>query len=111
MYKGQIVAESLKDREILNNIKVLSIKETDDENVSDRWHIYSVIVTEEEICIVEQQIKEHWYAHFWDDTKLIVLFTNKKFICEVKDKISWQLAINYGMSVGIPKEQLNFLMD
>lgn len=111
MYKGTIAAESLKDKEILNKIKVLSIEETDDENVSDRWHIYSALLTDEDIDILEQQIKEHWYAHFWSDTKLIIIFANKKFICDVNNKISWQPAIDYGLSVGIPEEQLDFLMD
>lgn len=110
MYKGTIVAESLKDREILNNIKVLNIKETDDENVADRWHIYSVLVTDAEIDILEQQIKELWYAHFWNDTKLIIIFTNKKFVCDVNDKTTWQPAIVFGISIGVPKEQLDFLM-
>ncbi|MEI6810462.1 MAG: hypothetical protein WCK60_00220 [Candidatus Nomurabacteria bacterium] len=111
MYKGTIVAESLKDIEILNNIKVISLKETDDENVADRWHIYSVLVTDEEIDILEKQLKESWYTHFWNETKLIILFSNKKFICDINDKTSWQPAVDFGLSIGIPKEQLDFLMD
>jgi hypothetical protein len=47
-------------------------------------------------------------VHFWKENKMIVLFKGKKFILDIKDKASWKEAIEYGLSIGIPSEQLDF---
>ncbi len=51
-----------------------------------------------------------WYARFWqpgtDDAQ--VVFKDKVFNITVSDTASWQDAISYATSLGIPKEQLDF---
>ena len=103
--------ESLQEVEILNHLNVFGIEETDDQNVEDRWHIYSVFVSLEEIMQLEKSIKDSWYAHFWNETELIVIFRDKTFTCDRNNKETWQQAVEYGLSRGVIKEQLNFLMD
>ena len=51
--------------------------------------------------------------HFWNETedKIIAVFKNKIFIIEAKDQSTWQQAIEYGHSLGIPSEQLDFLIN
>jgi hypothetical protein len=51
-----------------------------------------------------------WYAYFWSGDEMIVVFRGKIFYQKVNDKNSWEPAIAYGISVGIPKEQLDFLI-
>lgn len=111
-YKGSIVVESLEDKGILDNLKVLNIDETDDEIPADRWHIYAVEATPDEINEISRAMyPERWYAHFWDNKNIVAVFRDKVFHMKRDDKNTWQEAINYGMSVGVPKEQLDFLTD
>lgn len=107
-FKGCIVEESLEDNRILNNIKIIKVRITREEEASERWHIYNSILTEEDIEKVHKSLKDGWYMHFWKGNKIIVLFKRRKFIINLKDKESRKEAVNYGQSLGIPKEQLDF---
>jgi hypothetical protein len=42
---------------------------------------------------------------------MIVVFRNKTFNQKVTDKTTWEPAIQYGLSIGVPKEQLDFIVD
>ncbi|MEI6288783.1 MAG: hypothetical protein WCP18_04425 [bacterium] len=111
-YKGAIIEESLADNRLLNNLDIIKVRISNDENPADRWHIYTVKVNQEEIEKLAQNIKPKWYMHFWNDQKdIIAIFENKKFKFNYEDKASWSPAIDYGLSQGIPKEQLDFLID
>ncbi len=107
-YKGIIVEESLADNRILNKLKIIKLEITKEENPSDRWHLYTVQVSEKEINAFSKNIKEKWYMHFWKGRRIIAIFKNKKFEFNFGDKATWQPAIAYGLSLGIPKEQLDF---
>ena len=110
-YKGNIVEESLEDSRILNKLTIRGIKITNEENPLERWHIYTVYVTEKEIQTLSKQIKPKWYMHFWRDKKIIVVFKDKTFVLDSTDKTSWNDAIKHGLSLGIPKAQLDFPID
>jgi len=107
-YKGIIVEESLEDNRILNNLEIINIKISKEDNLEDRWHLYTVEVSEEDIEKLSKTIKQKWYMHFWKDKEVIVIFKNKKFKLNYEDKSTWGPAVNYGLSLGIPKEQLDF---
>jgi len=113
IYTGAIIKESLEKEEILNNFNVLDVTVTDDENPADRWHIYTVETTRAQLQELSEVIKpEKFYAHFWDkDKNIIAVFRDKIFEFNYEDKVSWEPAIEYGLTVGIPKEQLDFLID
>lgn len=50
---------------------------------------------------------EPWYAHLYNDKKLIVVFKNKVF--SVKPHLSfWKPILEYGKKLNIPEEQLDF---
>lgn len=130
IYKGAIIEESLEDTTILSKFKILETIVTKDENPADCWHIHNVEATENQFEELSKVIKPRgWYAHFWsdnlyviknvkkplfseknDNTYVIVVFKDKIFRFDYEDKTSWQPAIDYGLSVGIPKEQLDFLI-
>ena len=110
-YKGTIIEESLEDNIILNDFNIIGFKITDDVIFSERWHLYTVQVSREEIEQVSKFIKSGWYAHFWKNRNMIVVFKNKIFEFNYNDKASWQPAIEYGLSLNIPKEQLDFLIN
>lgn len=112
-YKGYIIEESLEDNLILNNFKIIGIKITDDENPADRWHIYEVETSKEQLLKISKYLKPgKWYTHFWDSNKnIIAVFKDKNFEFNYDNKESWNEAVEYGLSLGIPKEQLDFLID
>jgi hypothetical protein len=107
-FVGIIVKESLKDKSILKKLDVLSTETTRERNPVDRWHLYTVSVSEKEIDALSKKIKPKWYMHFWKNKKVIAVFKDKKFEFTHNEKSTWKPAIEYGISVGIPKKQLDF---
>ncbi len=107
-WKGCIVEESLTDNRVLNDLKIEKVRITKEEDSNARWHIYNTIVTEDQIKLLHKKLKDKWYMHFWKEDEMTVLFQDKKFVLDINDKESWKNAVDYGLSLGIPKEQLDF---
>lgn len=110
-YKGVIVEESLGDNRILNDFKIIEFRISKEENPADRWHLYTVQVSKEEIVRLSKNIKQKWYMHFWKGRNVIAIFKDKKFEFNFDDKSTWKPVVEYGLSLGIPKEQLDFPID
>ena len=110
-YTGIIVEESLEENRILNDLEIIKVKITKEENPAQRWHLYTVRVSKEDIEKLSKNIKTGWYMHFWKGRNIVVIFRNKKFEFNFDDKSTWKPAVEYGLSLGIPKEQLDFLID
>ncbi|MBI2630043.1 hypothetical protein HYW76_03000 [Candidatus Pacearchaeota archaeon] len=107
-YKGCIVEESLEDNRILNGIKIFKMEITKERNARDRWHIYHALVNEKDIEKLMKHLKQKWYMHFWNGNKMIVCFKERRFELKINDKRTWQEAVDYGLSLGIPIKQLDF---
>ncbi|MFH1710796.1 MAG: hypothetical protein ABH840_00625 [Nanoarchaeota archaeon] len=103
-YKGIIIEESLENNLIINELKIIKVQ------ISEKlkWHMYDVLVDESDIQKLSELIKPKWYMHLWKDKKVIVIFKNKEFELDYDNKDSWDSAIKYGLSLGIPLEQLDF---
>lgn len=110
-YKGTIVEESLNDNRILNDFKIVDFRISRDENPADRWHLYTVMVSHEDIIHLSENMKPKWYAHFWKDRDVIAIFHGQKFEFNYDDRSTWKEAIDYGLSMGIPAKQLDFVID
>lgn len=111
-FNGTIVEKSLEDNRILNELEIVGFRITNEENPDERWHIYKVSVSKDEIQKLSRLIKpSKWYMHFWKGKNVIAVFKNKTFEFNSKDKATWKPAVEYGLSIGIPKEQLDFLID
>ncbi len=110
-YTGTIVEESLEDNRVLNDLNILNVHITNEENPRERWHMYKVEATLEQLKKFSSILKaEKWYTHFWSGDEMIVIFRDKLFKQKVSDKNTWKSAIQHGLSVGIPREQLDFLI-
>lgn len=108
-YKGIIIEESLEDNRMLNDLEIIDFEISKEENSSERWHLYTVNVSKEDIENLSKNIKKgKWYMHFWKGREVIAIFKNKKFEFNFDDKSTWREVIEYGLSLGIPKEQLDF---
>lgn len=110
-YKGIIVEESLEDNRILNDLEILKVRISKAENPADRWHLYTVKVSREKIEKLSKNIKLKWYMHFWKGRDVIVIFKDKQFEFNFDDKSTWSPVLEYGKSIGIPQEQLDFPID
>lgn len=111
-YKGTIIEESLEDNRILNGLEIIKFKITRDDNPQNRWHLFTVKISEEKIKEISKLIKSgKWYMHFWDNNHIIAVFKDRIFEFYYDNKSSWEEAISYGVSLGIPVEQLDFVIE
>jgi len=110
-FTGVIVEESLEDNRLINSFEIVQVRITNEEDPQSRWHLYTVTASESEIDGLSTVLKPRWYAHFWKGTIVIVIFRNKRFLFELADERSREAAVTHGMSLGIPRTQLNFPID
>lgn len=111
-YIGTIVEESLKDNRFVNTLSVIGVKISLTDITKDRWHMYKVRITEDQLSELANQLKpEKWYMHFWHGDQVVAVFPGKVFRFNYSDRTTWSGAIAYGKSIHIPEEQLDFLID
>jgi hypothetical protein len=109
---GTIVEESLDDNRVLNDVEIIRFRITKEENPAERWHLYKVKVSKEDIEKLSKYIKPgKWYMHFWEGTDVVAIFKDKIFEFNYSDKATWEDALNYGRSLGIPEDQLDFIIE
>lgn len=90
MIKGFILSESLKDPCVLNKFDV--VKVIVEKHATEFWHDFKVQVADKDIDKVckklSSNIKEGWYAHFWDEDMIYVVLPEKVFKLPRQD--TWQ---------------------
>lgn len=103
-----IVDQSQKDVTALKRFEILSQSPLED------WVMYKIAVKannlNETIKFLQSNMNEgNWYFHAYneDGSKLIVVFKNRVFHADNNPK-HWKTVINYGVSLGTPREQLDF---
>ncbi|PIS14120.1 hypothetical protein COT65_00475 [Candidatus Shapirobacteria bacterium CG09_land_8_20_14_0_10_47_13] len=107
MYHGIIIDQEFTDQSFPNTFKVFARKQ------DGSWGIYGVEIEdshlEESISKIQESMKsdEPWYAHFYNDKQLIVIFKDKVFRVE-PHICSWTPIVDYGKELNIPEEQLDF---
>ena len=108
-FHAVLVNKSLKDLSILNKFKIIGQK------IDGSWTLYKIAVESNNLekAIKELQInmsEGSWYFHFYnqDGSKLIIIYRDKVFETD-NNPNNWLDAINYGTSLGIPVEQLDFV--
>jgi len=107
-YKGIIIEESLENRDILKNIQILESTLSEDET----WHMHTVLASPEDLKKLSNGLKDGtWYAHFWNRRTVIAVFKGKTFQFHFDDKSTWKEVLEYGRSLGIHEEQLDFPID
>lgn len=119
-YKGVIIEESLADKSVLNDIKILSTKVepvTEEHKTPwvKQWTLHDVEIPAEKATEIAEKIskaldREHnWYADYKTDTEHYVIYRDKVFhITDRSDKKQYDEATKYGISIGIPDYQVDF---
>ena len=108
-FHGIIVKESIIDPSILDKVAILGRQSGKD------WELMKVCIgahrIEQFIREVARNLKTKdgvpFYAHFYSEEELVVVFPSKVFHIKT-DKATWKPVIDYGISFGIPIEQLDF---
>jgi hypothetical protein len=117
VWRGVVIAEGLDDPTVINQLRVVRAHVTQDGLPVDgqpgggRWHLYWVDVTPGQLDLLQAQTKHGWYAHFWADTQLLVIYDDARFELARHDPSTWQPAISYGLGQGLRSEWLDFPTD
>jgi len=107
-YRGILVEEALDDNRLINGFEIQKVVITGHRNPVDRWHLYEVTATAEQIQTLKSHIIDDWYVHFWKGTEIIALFRGTIFCFDYNDKSTWAPVLAHGKSLGLPDEQLDF---
>ena len=117
-YKGVIIEESLENKDVLKDVTILSTKVeqvTEEHHTPHlkQWTLHTVEVSEdrgEEVAEKLSKVLEtnhgHWYADFRNDKFHYIIFRNRVFYVDRKNKEQYDEAERYGASLGIPEHQL-----
>ena len=120
---GVIIEESLENKDVLKKVKILKtrVEKVTDEHQTpylENWTLHMVEVEEGKAHDVAEEISrsldsEHndWYADFKNDSIHFIIFKGKIFKLNRENKEQYDEVINYGLSLGIPKHQLDFSPD
>lgn len=107
-FRAIVVDKSQKDVTIFQYLNVIGKKFDGD------WILYKISVQEEDLKAIINRIQKNmignsWYFHFYneDGSRLIIVFKEKIFKTD-NNKENWKEAIEYGKSLNIPIEQLDF---
>lgn len=109
-WHGIIVDKSLQDPGVMDDFKILGKKVADDDP-KDVWTIYKVEVKahliDRVIERVQKNLQEGWYAHFYKNKDLIIVFHDRVFKVATDPK-TWKPIILYGKSQHIAADPLDF---
>ena len=106
--KGIIIENSLKDPNVLNDVEIVRSWE------EGSWKLHEVHVSKEQAERFSDYLAEGlWYVHFWEpgNDDVFVVYKDKSFTIKHSDKSTWTDAVEHGKSMGIPDEQLDFLIE
>jgi hypothetical protein len=114
VWKGIIIEESLDNKSILKLIKIIKASKATLENENGRGFLtfdyfeLSNNNKEEFLRLAVSSIKDKFYLHICSDGEMIVIYKNKIFEFSSKTIKKLNQARDYGLSVGILKEQMPF---
>jgi len=120
-FKGTIIEESLEDKSVLNEVKILSTKV---EQVTERhktpwikqWTLHKVEIDQNKVEAIAERIsksldsnhRHSWYADFKNDYTHYIIYRDKIFKVNRDNKEEYQEATKYGLALGIPDYQIDF---
>lgn len=118
-FKGVIIEESLENKDILKDVKILSTETeeaTEEHKTSwiSQWTMHTVEISENQADDIAEKIskaldsKHNWYADFKNDSYHYIIFRNKVFKVDRSKPEQYNDVTKYGVSLGIPDYQLDF---
>ena len=116
MFKGLLLRESLKDKGVLDLVKVTKTEVWDVANAEsgqpERWTAISFEGEGDQADTVAeamgQAIRPEWYANFSTETQVYVIFQDTVFTYQKGDGKARAEVEAYAISVGIPESQVDW---
>lgn len=118
-YRGDVIEESLKDKEILKKLNIASTRiEMVTENHKtpwlSQWTIHTIEVSEDEARSVAEELRKNidcgqkgsWYIDFKNGATHYVIYHDKVFCINQKNKEEYEEVREHGRRLGIPEHQL-----
>jgi hypothetical protein len=122
-YRGTIIEESLGDKSVLKNVKILSTKVetvTSEHNTPwvTQWTVHSVEIPEKKADEIATELSwsfdashPQWYADFRNDKVHYIIYNGQQFKVAIGDEEGYKDVRDYGRSIGIPDDQLDFSLE
>jgi len=123
-FTGTIIEESLEDKGVLKEVKILSTKV---EPINKRhqtpwlsqWTLHKVEISADQAEKIAEKLSQSldrghggsWYADFKNDKIHYIIFPNKIFKIDRTRAEQYQAATEYGLKLGIPDYQVDFAKD
>ncbi len=119
MYTGVVIEESLKDKSALSMVRIVAtrvVKVTEAHGTPylEQWTLHTVEVEEARADEVAKRLMEslrdddEWYADFCNEERHYIIFRDRIFKVRTGNEENYREAVEYGLSKGIPEEQLDF---
>lgn len=121
-YKGTLIEESLENKTVLKKVKVLSTKvvkvaEKHKTPWLSQWTLHKIEIPENQARQIAEEISHaldtkhssSWYVDFKNGSHHFIIFRNKIFFVDRERKQQYEEVKQYGISLGIPEYQLDFI--
>lgn len=117
MFYALIDAASLKKPTILNNFQHYKVMvKYEPQSPTSKYHYVFLLQLEENkndeiITTIQQEMLFSWYAFFWSDSRLYIVFNSKKFTVYLPngwESESYRAAQEFGKTQDIPEEYLDY---
>lgn len=121
-FKGIIIEESLEKKDILKKLNIVKtevskVEEGDSTPWLKKWTLHTIIVKEDDAMMTAEEIaraidSKHansWYVDFKNKEYHFIIFKKKIFVVNLERKEEYRDVIKYGLKLGIPEKQLNFV--
>lgn len=121
-YIGTIIEESLSDKSVLMDVKVTKteverVEESHQTPWLKQWTLHTIEVPENTASAYAEKLshcleEEHnssWYIDFKNDQFHFIIFSNKVFKVNRKINEEYDQVKAYGIKLGIPEHQLDFI--
>ena len=114
VWKGVIIEESLEDATLLDMVVEVgyseSLLEGEDEKGEMHFHEFELQDDKKDkfVYAAKNLVKQGWYLHICKEKTMIVIFNNKVFEFGEDETDKLEEARNYGLSIGIIRDQMPF---
>ncbi len=108
LFTGVVVEESLTDNRAVNELMILSVTVTDEDDPAHRWHVYTVTANLKAIERLSVYLREDWHTHFWNRDELVIVYGGRILRCRRDEAKGAAAALSCGLTAGVPPERLLF---
>lgn len=113
----------MKDRGILDECRIIKteIEPVTEEHETPhlkQWTIHFVEIEEEKAGRIAEELSEvlegnkeqgYWYADFKNDAWHYIIYPQKVFKVDRRSREQYEMAMRYGLALGIPARQVDFV--